>query len=281
MQICRNEIINGENKKVQIFLFSGATPVLPSELNFAIYELSSPQKVITPVKIFPISSDMHPVDVFNDLAHGGDMVYPGQYVAKFQMPSDASLGRAKVKWFYKTDPSQPVYATFEEEFELLDFVDVYGSSGKPSVSISEVRTYLRDFPEFHVLIDNFLFSNNEIMKATEWAVDRFNVFNPPLGLYTTGNFPNKSLLILGASAWLFNMEANRQLIEQFTYQDGNIHHGITDKTQLYRTAADSFTSQFDTLAQELKTQLNINQIYDGTGEGVRFSSNRYYGRRSG
>ena len=276
-QITRNEIVGYQNQKLKISLFSGTTPVIPSELNFAIFELNSPEKILSPVKMFPLSIDMQPCDIFTLAGAGGAKINDGEYLASFQMPPDASLGRAKIVWYYKTDSMQP-YSTFEEEFSTLDYLAVYGSEGKPLVSIEDVRTFLRDFPEYHILIDNYLFKDTEIMAAARNVVGRFNMLPPPVGTYVVGNFPDPGLLLIGIAWWLFDSEANRQLMEQLTYEDGGIHHGVTDKTQLYRAAADRYKADFYTFAQELKTQMNINQICDGTGEGIRFTYNRYYGR---
>ncbi len=272
IQISRNEIIGSGNQKLTISLMSGGVPVIPTELLFTIYEINSPTKVLTPVKVIPEASDKQPVDIY-----GSGKIGDGDYRAIFQMTSDASLGRAKIVWYYKTHSSQPDYTTFEEEFDILDHVDVYGSSGPPAVPISEIRSFLRDTPEYHVLIDGMLFKDSEIMTAVNQTVSRFNRMNPPIGEYSVYNFPDRYLLTIGVAGWLLESEANRQLMEQLTYQDGNIHHGITDKTQLYRQAAAAFKEEFTILAKDIKMQININGIYTGDGMGVRFRYNRYYG----
>lgn len=275
IQISRNEIIGNENRKLTITLSSGGSPIVPAELHFAIFEINSPEKAITPVKIFPTSQDMWPVNIFDLPSAGGEKITDGNYFATFQMPPDVSLGRVKIVWYYKTNSSQPTFTTFEEEFDAIDYIDVYGSAGKPAVSITEIRTFMRDFPEYHVLVDGQLFKDSEIMTAVGQVVNSFNRINPPLGEYTAENFPDMYLLTLGVTAWLFDSEANRQLMEQLTYQDGNIHHGITDKTQLYRQAAATMKNDFNQMAREIKMQLNINGIYDGSGLGVRYRYNRY------
>jgi hypothetical protein len=221
---------------------------------------------------------MWPVAIGNDISiPGGGKISPGHYLASFQMPADASLGRCQITWYYKTTPSQPTYFTFIEEFDTIDYISVYGSAGAPLVPINEIRTFLRDKPEFHVLIDNYLFSDYDISVAVEQTVNRFNRLNPPLGEYTAGNFPDRYLLTIGTAGWLFEAEANRQLMEQLTYQDGNIHQGITDKTQLYRAAAAALKEEFLSMAREIKMYININGIYTGDGLGVRFRYNRYIG----
>lgn len=276
--ISRNEVIDKSNQKLTITLSAGATPLVPAELHFAIFEINSGDKVLSPVKIFPTTLDKQPVDIFTDVASGGGKVTNGTYLAIFQMPHDASLGNTKIVWYYKTHPSQTSFTEFTEEFETIDFVDVYGSAGKPAVSLQEIRTFLRDKPEHHVLVDNFLFSNSDIMTAADQVVNWFNRLNPPLGSFSLGNFPDKYLLTLGISAWLFESEANRQLMEQLTYQDGNIHHGITDKTQLYRAAAAAMKQEFNSIAREIKMQININSIYTGEGMGIRFRYPGYYNK---
>lgn len=279
IQFRRSEINSVDNQKFKISLYSGGNPVIPSELNIAVFELNSPEKVLSPIKIFPFNGDMWPLDIGTSIASGGSKIQDGQYLPLFQLPHDASIGRSKIVYYYKTHSSQPEYTTFEEEFESIDYLEVYGSDGPPIVPISEIRMFLRDNPEFHVLIDNYLFTDSNIMVAARQTVDRFNRINPPLGEFGVYNFPDSYLLTIGITSWLFESEANRQLMEQLTYQDGNIHHGLTDKTQLYREAARMLKTEFEAIAREVKLNLNINGIYDGTGLGVRFRYNRYYGRR--
>ena len=274
VQIQRNEIVGQDNQKLTITLISGGSPVIPSELHFAIFEINSTEKVLEPVKVFPETTAMEPVDIFNTVENGGGKVSDGRYIARFQMDPQASLGRSKIVWYYKTNSSQPSYTEFEEEFETIDYVEVYGSGGRPILSYNEIRTFLRDLPEHHVLVDGMLFSDSEIAVAMGQVVDHFNRINPPLGFVDLANFPDKYLLTMGTAAWLLDSEANRQLMEQLTYQDGNIHHGLTDKTQLYRQAAATLKQDYMQTAREIKMAININGIYNGQGLGVRFASRR-------
>jgi hypothetical protein len=276
-QVTRNEIINKDNQKLSIHLVSGGAPIIPSELHFSLYELNSPEKVLSPIKIFPVGSDRYPVNVFTSISSGGDKIADGHYLAQCQIPHEASLGRMKIKWEYKLDPSH-TFQSFEEEFEVIDYLEVYGSDGPPAVSIADIRTFLRDKPEHHVLIDNYLFSNNDIMTASRYVVSRFNDIPPDVGAATISTFPSKGILLMGIAAWLFDSEANAQLMEQLTYQDGNIHHGISDKTQLYRQVSDRYWAQFDTLAADLKIKINVNQVYGGQGVGIAFNYYTGYGR---
>jgi hypothetical protein len=250
--------------------------VVPSELKFAVYEINSPEKILTPVEIIPST----PVDIFTSVTvSGGGKISDGQYLATFTMPVTASIGRAKIVWSYKTHPSQATYSSYTEEFEVSDYIEAYGSGGRPVVTYSEVRSFLRDRPENHVLVDGVLWTDSDIKIAMEYTVDLFNKLPPPLGEYSPSNFPDKYLLVIGVASWLMQAVANRQLTEQLTYQDGNIHHGLDDKTQLYRAAADAYRQEFMALAKEVKMYLNINGIYNGDGLGVRFRYNRYVGGR--
>jgi hypothetical protein len=281
IQLQRNEINNRDNQKLTISLFSGTTPVIPSELNFAVYEINSPEKVLNPLKRFPTNADMYPVDIFTLTTSSptGGKISDGKYLAIFQVPDDVSLGRCKIVWYYKLTSSAPVYNNYTEEFESIDYIAVYGSAGPPAIPISEIRAFLRDRPENHVLIDGFLFTDSDIKIAVDQTISLFNRLLPPIGEYHAGNFPDKYILTIGVAEWLFASEANRQMMEQLTYQDGNIHHGLDDKTQLYRAASDTLKQEFISLARDMKMQLNINGIYSGDGLGVRFRYNRYIGGR--
>jgi hypothetical protein len=274
IQLQRNET-NGVNNQT---LISGVTPVVPSELNFVVEDINSPEKVLTPVPIYPLSGTQ-PIDIFTNASSGGGKLSDGHYIATFTVPATASLGRSRITWLYKTAPSQPTYMQYIEEFEVLDYVSAYGSGGVPIVSYGEIRAFLRDRPENHVLVDGMLFPDSDIKMAMDQTVKLFNRILPPLGEYTSGNFPDAYLLTIGVASWLFGSEANRQLMEQLTYQDGNIHHGLDDKTQLYRAVADAYKTEFMALAKDVKMSLNINGIYKGDGLGVRFRYNRYVGGR--
>ncbi|MHA1302101.1 MAG: hypothetical protein ACTSPI_00165 [Candidatus Heimdallarchaeaceae archaeon] len=265
VQLRRDEELSISNRKLTITLSSGGSPVIPTELHFAIFEINSPEKILVPIRIFPIVIDKEPVDIFDV-----DKIGDGNYVATFQMPHTASTGRSKIVWYYKTFAAQLAFDEFTEEFETIDYIEVYGSDGPPIVSINDVRTFLRDKPERHVLVDGELFSDSDVMTAAEYTVNRFNIIPPPIATYTLETFPSDYCLLLGICGWLFDSEANSQLMEQLSYQDGNIHHGLKDKTQLYRQAATHFKNEFNLLAENIKMQINVNGVYSGEGRGVRF-----------
>lgn len=83
----------------------------PSALSFAIFDISTDEKRMAPVQVFP-SSGTHPVDLT------ADRVSRGRYAAAWACPADEPVGAHEIRWTLTlVDGGEAV--TFQREFDVL------------------------------------------------------------------------------------------------------------------------------------------------------------------
>ena len=140
----------------------------------------------------------------------------------------------------------------------------------PILTSDDVRLFLRDFPQFNLLLDQVQFTNSEISKAVDFTVDNFNVI-PPITSFSADIIP-KSLLLIGTVSWLLRSESFLQVRNQVTYSDGDISPiGIDDKAGLYSQLARELRDQFQIESQKFKIADNMSKAYGSVGSGYRWS----------
>lgn len=139
-----------------------------------------------------------------------------------------------------------------------------------SLTSEDVREFLRDYGEYNILLDNVQFTEDEIEKAMDFAVDRYNLL-PPITNITRDTFPNRWLLLIGTCIHLLQSEAFLQLRNQATYRDGDVEGiGIDDKFALYQQLANSLTADWNQHAQKTKQQINMENGYGSLSSGYRY-----------
>lgn len=137
-----------------------------------------------------------------------------------------------------------------------------------TISLDDVRGFLRDYVDNNILLDNVQFTNAELQRALDYAVDEYNVFTP-VSSGDASNIP-KSILILGVASWLMKSESFLQLRNQATYQDGDIQPiGIDDKHQLYLQASRALKEEWQSVARAFKQQQNLESVYGSISSGYR------------
>lgn len=140
------------------------------------------------------------------------------------------------------------------------------------ISTDQIRMFLRDKAENNILLDTVQFSQKDVDQAVYMAVDNFNAITPQTSLYPT-NFPNRYLLLLGTAKYLMLSEAFLQVRNQATYQDGDIAPiGISDKVAAYSQLFQIIKAEWDELSRGIKTQNNLESIYNTLGSGYRNTS---------
>jgi len=134
----------------------------------------------------------------------------------------------------------------------------------------EVSEFLRDFPEYNILLDNVQFTEDEINSAIRFTIERYNALTP-VTQYTSDNFPNKWILLIGTCAHLMHSEIFLQLRNQATYRDGDIENiGIDDKAALYQALVDRLDNLWNSHAQKIKQQINLESAYGYLSSGYRW-----------
>ena len=142
---------------------------------------------------------------------------------------------------------------------------------------NDIRAFLRDEPDFNILLDDVEFLDEDIARGMRFATDKYNAITPVTTLMTEQL--NRWVVVAGTCCILFRSEGARQLRNQVQAQDGNIAPvGLDEKQALYATWADRMCAEFDALATKIKIQNNMESAYDTLSSGYRYVGrwmNRY------
>lgn len=151
----------------------------------------------------------------------------------------------------------------------------------PLLTRDDIRGFLRDVAgevpgtgALNTLLDNVLFSDVDIDRAIKFTVARFNAMTPVSRV--SADTINLWVLLNGTVANLLNSESVRQLMNQASFQDGDVAPiGIDDKSAPYAQLAAKFSEEFQITARGIKTEANMNAAWGGLGSGYRATS-RYH-----
>jgi len=146
-----------------------------------------------------------------------------------------------------------------------------------TITIDEIRMFLRDQPQYNILLDDIEYSDNDIRLAMRLTVSKWNVIPPVSGL-TLPEQLNEYLLLCGVCCILLRSEGIRQKRNQLMTQDGNISPvGLDEKESIYLKWALHFCEEFESMSQRVKIQENMESILDascgvsnGFGSGYRY-----------
>ena len=129
--------------------------------------------------------------------------------------------------------------------------------------VSEVRMYLRDFPELNRLIDGEETSDRMIAWAVIDTLDDINNTPPFVGNYTCSNFPYRSLLLRGTVVAILESVGLLQTRNQLNYSDGGIQVGVSDKAPMLMQWINMLKSSYEQKLQKWKISTNITQAFGG------------------
>jgi hypothetical protein len=141
----------------------------------------------------------------------------------------------------------------------------------PILTAEEVRLFLQDRTELNTLLLGIRFTPEMIEQAMINTVDYFNLMNPPTGeMYTVETFPFRSLLLLGTASYLLRSGAINEAANSLSYAADGIQVNDKDKAQIFMSLSQNLQQDFKELAQQIKMNQNISQIY-----GVKHSEYIY------
>jgi len=127
--------------------------------------------------------------------------------------------------------------------------------------------FLLDKAELNPLLLGVRFTTDMIERAMVNMVDSFNLMNPPTNIhYTVENFPFRSVLLLGTSAYLLRSAAINEANNELSYSANGVTVNDKDKAQTFLGISGQLMGEFKEMAQNLKLNQNISQVY-----GVKFS----------
>ena len=140
------------------------------------------------------------------------------------------------------------------------------------ISTDQIRVFLRDKAENNILLDAVQFTQKDVDQAVSFAVDNFNAITPQT-VFDPSSFPNRYVLLLGTAKYLMLSEAFLQVRNQATYQDGDIAPiGLSDKVAAYSQLFQIIKAEWDELSRGIKTQNNLEGMYNHLGSGYRNTS---------
>jgi hypothetical protein len=132
----------------------------------------------------------------------------------------------------------------------------------PILTSEELRLFLQDREELNPMLLGIRFTEEMIDQAMINTVDYYNLMNPPTGvMYTVESFPYRSLLLLGAAAYLLRSGAINEAGNQLSYAADGVQINDKDKAQIFMSLAQNLQQEFKELGQQIKMNQNIAQIY--------------------
>lgn len=120
----------------------------------------------------------------------------------------------------------------------------------------EVREFTSDYAENNYLIEGEEMSDTFISLCMTLAVDAFNTV-PPIGNVGVQNFPSKSVLLWGTLWHCYDGKAMLLARNTMNYSDGGLQIPLEERSQLYKSLADSYQQRFYDSSTKLKIQLNM------------------------
>lgn len=133
-----------------------------------------------------------------------------------------------------------------------------------SLTIEDIRTYVKDMPQFNILLrGNPQSSDRLINLALELSVSDFNTTPPVTTKYTVENFPESGILIYGVLHHLANAEAERQLRNQVDYSLQGLQTAIDNKFPQYNQLAQYYKGLFEQRIGAYKTYKNQEDAWGG------------------
>jgi hypothetical protein len=137
------------------------------------------------------------------------------------------------------------------------------------LTVDQVRRFMRDRPDYNILLDAVDYTQDDINQGIEMVTSRYNVFTPQTNLLAQSWPPHMQyVLLLGVAAYLIKSSAFLQLRNQATYQDGDVAPiGIDDKYPLYIQFAQVLDAEWSQLVQQVKIQNNLESAYGNLSSG--------------
>jgi hypothetical protein len=141
---------------------------------------------------------------------------------------------------------------------------------------SQVRMFMRDYPELNRLIKGEEHSERMIVWAILDALDDFNT-TPPMTSIQLTQFPSKYILLRGTVISLLESLGMLMTRNHLTFSDGGIQVGVSDKTPLLQAWIQMFTNKYEEKKKQLKIAMNIEGGWGGGVHSEYLWMNGFYG----
>lgn len=125
---------------------------------------------------------------------------------------------------------------------------------------SEVRGYIRDFPELNRLISGEESSDRMIQYCISLALDEYNI-TPPLSSNTISNFPSRTILLQLTICHLLTSVGVLKSRNRFNYNDSGFSVQTETQDDRYVRWIGLMRSQLNPMINRLKVAINISEGY--------------------
>lgn len=129
--------------------------------------------------------------------------------------------------------------------------------------VSQVRQYLRDYPELNRLIDGEETSDRMIAWSVIDALDDINNTPPLIGSFTVETFPYRHLLMRGTVLAVLESVGLLQTRNQISYSDGGISVNASDKAPMIMNWINMLRGTYEQKKQQFKIAVNIAEAFGG------------------
>lgn len=172
------------------------------------------------------------------------------------------------------DPAVSPCVVFSNIFSLIISRSLHGNAtpdGPPS--IAEIRLHLRDSaPGESFLLDNLMFDDAEIALAIQRPVQYWNEVPPPIGTFTTQNFPFRYHWLEGICANLFFMVAEQYRRNQLDYSAGGVQISDQNKEANYERAGQARWQTYREWVRGKKASINLEGGYGEVGSLYQYGA---------
>lgn len=138
---------------------------------------------------------------------------------------------------------------------------------------NDVRVFAKDKAADNPLLGAVRFTTEDILAATNLAVDYINYSLPPLPTkFTKESFPSSYVLLLGTCGHLLRGASVNQASNQLTYAVDSVQIGDMDKAKIFSELGNSFWGEFQQMVRDIKVTENIADAYGATRSNYGFRS---------
>lgn len=142
-----------------------------------------------------------------------------------------------------------------------------GQSQNP-LTVGEVRLELYDqCPEANYLIDDYEFTDSEIIHCMRKCVDEWNEALPPVSPYTTQDFPYRAAWMKASTGHLLNLIANKYRRNALRYQAGGLTVADQERYQDYQVRAKELLDEWRTWVTHKKISINVTNGFGYVSSG--------------
>jgi hypothetical protein len=168
----------------------------------------------------------------------GTIGYPGTFLSELVI-KDAQ-GRRRV--------TGPRY------LQVIPTLD-YQSQGP--ITVAEVRMAIMDYPCSNTLLDDYEFTEAEVMFAIRRPIDRWNEMTPNILVYTPATFPWREHWLSCTIGYLLKSAAHKARRNFMQYQGGGLSVNDNSFYGDYLELGNQLIAEYDEWAKHKKIEMNV------------------------